>query len=601
MDFFNCEIVPSPPRTEYASRSNQQFSDNYASQVTIDEGELEPENPQRGKRRAPESGLSPRSKDKTRKEDHQQEMDSDVSPNNSKYREIQNRTTGQVEMDRPTTGSAPRNATADQAFPAITNKQRKERYSFIVKSAREIDLQKLVFAVGKLLPDSVIIRHALSRNRKVGFFKTINESASNPSPDLNRLLKPDIQKELQKYYIDETIKIAHYDPTRKFNDTENENHVIMKNVPTEYSSDDLLELIGTNCPDFTSKITSCTRIISGQTGQQTSLVRIVCEDRDTAQLLLSQGIKIGPIIFRCEKPHPRLETRRCFRCQELNHMSHSCKNTEKCAKCGAQHRTRDCTKNREEWRCPQCGERHPVWSAKCRTNMAALQALKEKEEKRSTEPTETATRTDLTVWSQAVKRNQDKTQEVVQQKLEAIEETLHKELNVLRVELNGRIDLITQALLQFTDASKQQFESVPEEIYYDDSANQNRPRDFEKELEAINLKFSEETKKIVTLVQQNMEHLEEYTKSYEVELDKLNKTILKTEKLTENLSVQQQINNDMFTSLPSKIHETCLELVEKIGKKTKSTSLARKRQTSLIHFQSPSQLQLTTSIGSIQS
>lgn len=75
------------------------------------------------------------------------------------------------------------------------------RYSFIVKCTQEIQLSKLVIAVGKVIPKSaMIIRHSLAKNKKVALFKTRDTTAEHPSSVLNQILKQENQNQLAKLY-----------------------------------------------------------------------------------------------------------------------------------------------------------------------------------------------------------------------------------------------------------------------------------------------------------------------------------------------------------------------------------------------------------------
>lgn len=537
--------------------------------------------PPLGKRTAPDDGHSPREKPKRRYKTI------DKRPEN-KLTRVEPSVQVSTALNQPPPNPSLREDSSRKQ--PEKSQMEKTKYSFIVKATEEIQLGRLAIAIGKVLPrDSVIIRHVLAKSKTVALFKTVNKTADNPSYDLNYLLKPEVKNDLVKRYGDETIEIHYYDPTRKMEETDDSNHAILKNVPLEYTDDELLKLIESECDQIGENIKYCKRIISAETGRPTSLIRLICKDKDTAEVLLKEGLKIGSLVFRCERPLPRPTPIRCYKCQEFNHTSYQCQNTQKCAKCGEEHRTKDCQKTKDEYRCINCGERHAVWAKTCNTNIAAIQEEKRKKEMKRVVPPAIEQPVPR-AWQNLGQQNAEQRNEMTNQELGT--NTLIQELKAMKQEIKDQITAVHRSLVdrmtQFTETVTEQIRQIPQEI------KQQLTKDpvTNNTLVTVNEKMSEETKKIQKLVQGNMDSLDDFTTSYGKELDKLSEIIEKTEKLTEDLLLQQSINNEMFTALPGKIHETCHEMVQTIGTKSRSTSakVDRRRsiQTSLTDFQAPS-------------
>lgn len=245
--------------------------------------------------------------------------------------------------------------------------------SFIVRASGVIDLGQITSVVGNILPNSSIVRHHLSKNGKIAFFTTQPKSPDpDPQYDIKRMLQADIPKIIHDEYGDRNIvfSVHYHDPAVKRNSLNNplSKHVIATQVPTSYSEEYFLSEIKNAIPEIGDKIQTCHRITSRQSKKPTPLMRIICSDEVTAFNLLHRGLKVGPIMYRCEEPHNNrpVPADRCFRCQKTDHFIKTCKSKDVCGKCSEAHRTSDCTKDREKYKCPNCGENHAVWHSKCK-------------------------------------------------------------------------------------------------------------------------------------------------------------------------------------------------------------------------------------------
>ena len=72
-------------------------------------------------------------------------------------------------------------------------------------------------------------------------------------------------------------------------------------------------------------------------------------------LVLPDKIKIGYMSFpvRPYVPPPLW----CYKCQRYGHIAMACKGTQRCAKCGGEHRFEDCGDNVQA-KCCNCGGQH---------------------------------------------------------------------------------------------------------------------------------------------------------------------------------------------------------------------------------------------------
>lgn len=316
----------------------------------------------------------------------------------------------------------------------------KEKWSFTVKSEKPIILNKLLEAISSNMPTgSFIIRQKLAKNRKFALFKTtdLNKKTNNC---LNYFLQETIIERVRLQYQDPSIEIKHFDVTQSENlkpSNKQENHVIAKNVSTEYSEEWIKSMIEHSNPDI--DLLSCHRISSRERGEKTSMIRVIFKSKSTAETAIKEGLKISAMLVKCEKPIPRIEPQQCYKCQNFNHTTKECPNEQACGKCTSKdHRSKDCTKTRPEYKCALCNGQHAAWYNGCTVKIQEIRAMAQKEnEKQKQLPTaQPATKKEMNQMQKA----QLRTQETVTQKIEHIGESCNEQIEKLRKEMHERYD-----------------------------------------------------------------------------------------------------------------------------------------------------------------
>ena len=115
-------------------------------------------------------------------------------------------------------------------------------------------------------------------------------------------------------------------------------------------------------------VTKSLRIISRATNQPTTLVRVFVEREENANRAVTLGVAIGWMHHRCEasnsKPTP-VQVTQCYKCQGLGHTSKDCEAATKCLRCGDAHKVKDCTANKTDAKCSNCGGAHPALFKGC--------------------------------------------------------------------------------------------------------------------------------------------------------------------------------------------------------------------------------------------
>lgn len=119
-------------------------------------------------------------------------------------------------------------------------------------------------------------------------------------------------------------------------------------------------------------IIRCIRI-KNRTGGATYMIRVLTNNQETIDDLLSNGAYIYRSRYRVEPSHssPPLPLR-CEKCQQYNdHPTAKCKNDTKCGYCSGSHSTRSCTNLQQQPKCTTCNDAHPTFSYKCKARPAA--------------------------------------------------------------------------------------------------------------------------------------------------------------------------------------------------------------------------------------
>jgi hypothetical protein len=235
--------------------------------------------------------------------------------------------------------------------------------------------------IGKgLSKGSFISKYQIAKSNRAAFLKMEDEHMNS---SVNRLTNVKEIDRICKEMNNNTLTITHYDSTASQDKKQSQpNHAIAKNIPVEWTDEDILEQLQKKYKDMVNvtQIISCKRIISRARNEKTTIVRIVCTNQETAKLLIKDGVIIDGLKIFCEMPHQQYVPLQCYNCNEYgDHTSHTCKNEMACAKCGEKHKTKTCKKTTEEHRCILCGESHAAWSLNCKKKQEAIQNMKNKE------------------------------------------------------------------------------------------------------------------------------------------------------------------------------------------------------------------------------
>lgn len=74
-------------------------------------------------------------------------------------------------------------------------------------------------------------------------------------------------------------------------------------------------------------------------------------DPSTRGKLMTTRLKLGWAICRVDD---YIVAKRCYRCSRYNHTFKECKGEETCPLCSGEHRLKNCTANRTEYKCVNC-------------------------------------------------------------------------------------------------------------------------------------------------------------------------------------------------------------------------------------------------------
>ena len=251
------------------------------------------------------------------------------------------------------------------------------RWSFKVATESNVDELRLLEAIGASLPDGCTIRsRRVAPSGKLMFVKT-SLVHGDPAGSFNHLIQPRVKTRVEAMYNKGSLVFSHFDPSAK---TEGEarltKQAILRGVPLSAEPAWLMEKIKEKGGEYATKIETVVRITSRETKQKTGLVRVFCTDTIMAKRLVTEGLSLSGLHFRCEEPNNKPTPMQCFNCQGFHHMSYTCQEPQKCGKCGGCHRTKDCSvKESLNFLCPSCKGNHGAWFSGCPTRIAAQQKM----------------------------------------------------------------------------------------------------------------------------------------------------------------------------------------------------------------------------------
>ena len=104
-----------------------------------------------------------------------------------------------------------------------------------------------------------------------------------------------------------------------------------------------------------SKVTQTT---SRATGQPTKLIRVITDSNNHVGTAQKHGVKIGWQLYRCEASREPPHVRQCFKCQQIGNFAKECRNATRCLCCSQEHSVKECTVQKENAKCSNCGGAH---------------------------------------------------------------------------------------------------------------------------------------------------------------------------------------------------------------------------------------------------
>ena len=133
----------------------------------------------------------------------------------------------------------------------------------------------------------------------------------------------------------------------------------------------LLMIKGINAIDLTSKINAGKNDfgikqiheIKNKDGRMLKMCKVELNSLEYKKALLREGsIQLG--LFKYSVENLFKPPLRCHNCKRYGHSILNCSDTEKCAKCGGEHKSTDC--KTEEKKCLNCGENHSCYYKGCK-------------------------------------------------------------------------------------------------------------------------------------------------------------------------------------------------------------------------------------------
>jgi predicted RNA-binding Zn-ribbon protein involved in translation (DUF1610 family) len=305
------------------------------------------------------------------------------------------------------------------------------------------------------MPDLTILSQKLTQSKKVLMYKL-----KEPDHALNRILSSTpadpILTKLARITKYSGLTAEHYDPSAKGAQmTTDPLTIIVKNVPLEYSREDIIDALPQETRD---KINQARRITNNHTGEPSSFLRISLTDTNLTKQLLEEGLRAIGRVFPCEPPWPRPNVPRCFKCQGLGHSSHTCQSQFKCPKCGEEHEIKDCQAAKTHYNCPNCKGKHAAWSATCPVVKNFINERKEKEMQKALLAPENqpVTKKYMNTFSEAVQTKMNRVEEHTERQTKNTEE--------IKLSIESNRDQLMKTMIDLQTTLIQRIEQIHEDL-----------------------------------------------------------------------------------------------------------------------------------------
>lgn len=260
------------------------------------------------------------------------------------------------------------------------------KWHIIFHSTKNVPLETSALdqAIQKICPRVEIVSSMRTSSKRSIFYRT-----GSPIADFNSVYKHRVAlcQEVKTMLKIDAWKITA--PHSRSVEVEPK-HVVVKDVPTDYSIEDLKCRID---QEVMANIHSLGRITNSKTGRPIPIIRIICNTEDVAKTLVNNGLILGNRKLKVEPANPRFNPLRCFHCSRFGHHSQECNNRQCCAICGYEHRTSECPNRnlRREHYCINChSSSHRARDRTCPIFIEEAGKLRQKEETKTKKLIETA-------------------------------------------------------------------------------------------------------------------------------------------------------------------------------------------------------------------
>ena len=154
--------------------------------------------------------------------------------------------------------------------------------------------------------------------------------------------------------------------------SEKNKSIILKEIPTDITDEELTKEIGKQYPEAVAK-----RFVNRQKRKLTT-VKIDFHTMEHQTKSLKDGVKIFQVLYReAEIYKHRQRIIQCFKCFRFGHVARLCKDrTQLCRDCGGDHHHERC-ESREK-KCINCHQKHEATNPACRHYLEIVEAIREK-------------------------------------------------------------------------------------------------------------------------------------------------------------------------------------------------------------------------------